>query len=104
MSTTPGPKSEATMLFRGQVFTEPAATDHAARFSQGLTWDCVSRPPLYTALAGSGSLWQRRSTTLVGTSSYPMPQRNRSIALTQVIQWEDAKATRVEDYLAAEEP
>ena len=33
-----------------------------------------------------------------------MPQRNRSIALTQVIQWEDGKATRVEDYLAAEEP
>jgi FdhD protein len=33
-----------------------------------------------------------------------MVQTNRSIELTQVTQWEDGKATRVEDYLAAEEP
>ena len=33
-----------------------------------------------------------------------MAQKNRSIELTQVTQWEDGKATRVEDYLAAEEP
>jgi FdhD protein len=33
-----------------------------------------------------------------------MTQKNRSIELTQVTQWEDGKATRVEDYLAAEEP
>ncbi len=33
-----------------------------------------------------------------------MAQKNRNIALTQVTQWEDGKAARVEDYLAAEEP
>ncbi len=33
-----------------------------------------------------------------------MSQKNRNIALTQVTQWEDGKAARVEDYLAAEEP
>ena len=33
-----------------------------------------------------------------------MAQKNRSIELTQVTQWEDGKATRVDDYLAAEEP
>jgi FdhD protein len=33
-----------------------------------------------------------------------MTQKNRSIELTQVTQWEDGKATRVEDYLSAEEP
>jgi FdhD protein len=33
-----------------------------------------------------------------------MTQKNRSIELTQVTQWENGKATRVEDYLAAEEP
>jgi FdhD protein len=33
-----------------------------------------------------------------------MPQRNRSIALTQVTQWEDGSARRVEDCLAVEEP
>src|SRR6202163_3300066 len=33
-----------------------------------------------------------------------MAQKGRSIELTQVTQWEDGKATRVEDYLAAEEP
>src|SRR6202166_4783822 len=33
-----------------------------------------------------------------------MVQRNRNIALTQVIQWEDGNARRVEDCLAAEEP
>src|ERR1700691_2455823 len=33
-----------------------------------------------------------------------MPQGSRNIALTQVVQWEDGKASRVEDYLAAEEP
>jgi FdhD protein len=33
-----------------------------------------------------------------------MSKKNRNIELTQVIQWEDGKATRVEDYLAAEEP
>ena len=33
-----------------------------------------------------------------------MTQKNRNIALTQVTQWEDGKATRVEDCLAAEEP
>ena len=33
-----------------------------------------------------------------------MTQKNRNIELTQVTQWEDGKATRVEDYLAAEEP
>jgi FdhD protein len=33
-----------------------------------------------------------------------MTQKNRSIELTHVTQWEDGKATRVEDYLAAEEP
>jgi FdhD protein len=33
-----------------------------------------------------------------------MAQKNRNIALTQVTQWEDGKATRVEDCLAVEEP
>jgi len=33
-----------------------------------------------------------------------MAQKNRSIELTQVTQWEDDRAARVEDYLAAEEP
>src|SRR6202049_1759084 len=33
-----------------------------------------------------------------------MAQNKRSIELTQVTQWEDGKADRVEDYLAAEEP
>jgi FdhD protein len=33
-----------------------------------------------------------------------MTQKNRSIELTRVTQWEDGKATCVEDYLAAEEP
>ena len=33
-----------------------------------------------------------------------MSKKNRNIELTQVTQWEDSKATRVEDYLAAEEP
>src|SRR3984957_16933006 len=33
-----------------------------------------------------------------------MAQKNRSTALTQVTRWEDGKAERVEDYLAAEEP
>jgi FdhD protein len=33
-----------------------------------------------------------------------MAQKKRSIDLTQVTQWEDGNATRVEDYLAAEEP
>src|SRR5258708_11859701 len=33
-----------------------------------------------------------------------MTQKNRSIELTQVTKWENGKAARVEDYLAAEEP
>jgi FdhD protein len=33
-----------------------------------------------------------------------MAKKKRNIELTQVTQWEDGKATRVEDYLAAEEP
>jgi FdhD protein len=33
-----------------------------------------------------------------------MPQKTRNIELTQVTQWEDGKASRVEDFLAAEEP
>src|SRR6202049_357342 len=33
-----------------------------------------------------------------------MARLNPNIALTQVTQWEDGNATRVEDYLAAEEP
>ena len=33
-----------------------------------------------------------------------MIQKSRTIELTQVTQWEDGKTTRVEDYLAAEEP
>ena len=33
-----------------------------------------------------------------------MAKKNRSIELTQVTQWEDGRANRVEDYLAAEEP
>src|ERR1700686_2867531 len=33
-----------------------------------------------------------------------MTQKKRSIDLTQVTQWEDGIATRLEDYLAAEEP
>lgn len=33
-----------------------------------------------------------------------MTQKTRNIELTQVTQWEDGKSTRVEDYLAAEEP
>jgi FdhD protein len=33
-----------------------------------------------------------------------MAKKSRSIDLTQVTQWEDGKATRVEDFLAAEEP
>lgn len=33
-----------------------------------------------------------------------MAQKSRNIELTQVTQWEDGQATRVEDYLAAEEP
>src|ERR1700694_2367676 len=35
---------------------------------------------------------------------YPMAKKSRNIELTQVTQWEDGSATRVEDYLAAEEP
>jgi FdhD protein len=31
-------------------------------------------------------------------------QKSRNIELTQVIEWQDGKATRVEDYLAGEEP
>src|SRR6266403_5572915 len=37
-------------------------------------------------------------------SSDPMAQNSRNIELTQVIEWQDGKAARVEDYLAAEEP
>jgi FdhD protein len=33
-----------------------------------------------------------------------MTQKNRSIELTQVTEWQDGKSTRVEDSLAAEEP
>src|ERR1700676_3085229 len=33
-----------------------------------------------------------------------MAKKRRNIELTQVTQWEDARAIRVEDYLAAEEP
>jgi FdhD protein len=33
-----------------------------------------------------------------------MTQKSRNIELTQVTEWEDGKATRVEDYLAAEDP
>jgi FdhD protein len=33
-----------------------------------------------------------------------MAKKRRSIELTQVTQWEDGKAARVQDYLAAEEP
>jgi FdhD protein len=33
-----------------------------------------------------------------------MAKKNRSIELTQVTQWEDGQTTRVEDFLAAEEP
>src|SRR5277367_5920944 len=33
-----------------------------------------------------------------------MSPKNRNIALTQVTQWENGQASRVEDYLAAEEP
>ena len=33
-----------------------------------------------------------------------MANKSRNIELTQVTQWEDGKATRVEDYLTAEEP
>src|SRR6202790_4065081 len=33
-----------------------------------------------------------------------MAKKSRNIELTQVTQWEDARAIRVEDYLAAEEP
>jgi FdhD protein len=33
-----------------------------------------------------------------------MTQKSRNIELTQVTQWEDGETTRVEDYLAAEEP
>src|ERR1700674_5991520 len=33
-----------------------------------------------------------------------MAKKSRNIELTQVTQWENGKATRVEDYLAAEEP
>src|SRR5882672_955318 len=36
--------------------------------------------------------------------SFPMVKKKRNIELTQVTQWEDGKATRVEDYLAAKEP
>jgi FdhD protein len=33
-----------------------------------------------------------------------VPSKNRNIALTRVTKWEDGEASRVEDYLAAEEP
>ncbi len=33
-----------------------------------------------------------------------MTQKSRNIEITQVTEWQDGKATRVEDYLAAEEP
>ena len=33
-----------------------------------------------------------------------MVQKSNSIELTQVIEWQDGNAARVEDYLAAEEP
>jgi FdhD protein len=35
---------------------------------------------------------------------YPMAKKIRSIELTQVTQWEEGRAARVEDYLAGEEP
>jgi FdhD protein len=41
---------------------------------------------------------------IVEESFHPMSKKNRNIELTQVTQWEDGRATRVEDYLAAEEP
>jgi FdhD protein len=33
-----------------------------------------------------------------------MPKKNRSVEITQVTEWNDGRASRVEDYLAAEEP
>src|SRR6266481_6567824 len=36
--------------------------------------------------------------------SFPMVKKKRNIELTQVTQWEEGGAIRVEDYLAAEEP
>jgi len=33
-----------------------------------------------------------------------MTRKNRSVELTQVVEWEDEKAARVQDYVAAEEP
>jgi len=41
---------------------------------------------------------------LCRTKLLSMPQKTRNIELTQVTQWEDGKASRVEDFLAAEEP
>jgi FdhD protein len=41
---------------------------------------------------------------IVEESFHPMSKKNRNIELTQVTLWEDGNATRVEDYLAAEEP
>src|ERR1700676_3132224 len=46
------------------------------------------------------ALRSRRSSSC----SYPMAKRSHNIELTQVIEWEDGKAARVGDYLAAEEP
>ncbi len=40
----------------------------------------------------------------VGIDLSFMTQKTRNIELTQVTQWEDGNAARVEDYLAAEEP
>lgn len=39
-----------------------------------------------------------------GGTSNPMRPKSRTIELTQVIQWQDGATSRVEDYLAAEEP
>src|SRR6266478_8524065 len=36
--------------------------------------------------------------------SFPMVKKKRNIELTQVTQWEEGRAIRVEDYLATEEP
>jgi hypothetical protein len=40
---------------------------------------------------------------MVGKTFHPMSKTKRNIELTQVTQWNDGKAARVEDYLAAEE-
>src|SRR6266403_1391123 len=63
-------------------------SSHWTAFSAIHTWRCTPAAVDHPSVA----------------SSDPMAQKSRNIELTQVIEWQDGKAARVDDYLAAEEP